>query len=622
MTGEKAASLKKIAFVAMPFRTKPTGLEPGRGPESVNFDDLWERAVKPALLHLGYMPLRADEQTGSVIIKDMLNALVHADLVLADISIANGNVYYEAGIRHAARESGCILINADWARPLFDLKQITQVRYPLASNTPSDADYQTIQSILIDLIPQFVDSTGPVYELVSLVDDPDTATSQLRERSSVLYEFDKALRAARLEASSGEKDALRTMCSVENLQPLPGFALKELIDAVRDNLNWSSLVSIVDSLPEATRNDAHFQEQKALGLSMGGRLSEAVAIFEEIIKRDGKSCVRLGNLGGMYRHLASGKSTRNRTRYMHSAIRAFRDGMSIDLNDYYCSHKLLIMLVLRNRSADEVEAAKVSSLLEAACQRALDIDVQDEWLFPTLLIHAFYKRDNRQARGFADRVLEQSWSNWKLMGLLADLLSLLSIGIDNDLEEILNNSKTDEGVLELLEICQEIQLLLPVTQELLMSRIFPSLDNNENVYRKKGSVDARLAMDGEEIVSITSTGEETCLYAVKGDVVVRNNTNKKELYVVEQEIFPKRYECLTPLSDQYQPYKAVGRSLALQIDHETSTLLGVGTSFFINPAWKSEQYAEEGDYFVSPLPSKNEIYRVGKPEFEATYEKE
>ena len=67
-----------------------------------------ERAIRPALKALHYMPIRADNQTGSVIIKDMLQQLVFADLVLADVSIPNGNVYYETGVRHAAKASGCI----------------------------------------------------------------------------------------------------------------------------------------------------------------------------------------------------------------------------------------------------------------------------------------------------------------------------------------------------------------------------------------------------------------------------------------------------------------------------------------------------------------------------------
>ena len=68
--------LKQVAFVAMPFGVKPTGLAPGRGPAEVDFDQLWDKALFPALAQLDYLPVRADNQVGSVIIKDMLEQLV------------------------------------------------------------------------------------------------------------------------------------------------------------------------------------------------------------------------------------------------------------------------------------------------------------------------------------------------------------------------------------------------------------------------------------------------------------------------------------------------------------------------------------------------------------------
>ena len=112
----------------------------------MDFDALWDKAISKALSTLEYLPIRADNQTGSMIIKDMLEQLVHADLVLADISIPNGNVYYEAGVRHAARERGCILLRADWANPLFDLAQITQLMYPGPPAEPASSRRSTPRS--------------------------------------------------------------------------------------------------------------------------------------------------------------------------------------------------------------------------------------------------------------------------------------------------------------------------------------------------------------------------------------------------------------------------------------------------------------------------------------------
>ena len=36
------------------------------------------------------------------------------------------------GVRQAAKELGCVLVAADWADPVFDLKQLRRLQYPLA----------------------------------------------------------------------------------------------------------------------------------------------------------------------------------------------------------------------------------------------------------------------------------------------------------------------------------------------------------------------------------------------------------------------------------------------------------------------------------------------------------
>ena len=38
-----------------------------------------------------------------------------ADFLLADITYPNFNVYYEIGVRHAARQTGCVTVGADWS---------------------------------------------------------------------------------------------------------------------------------------------------------------------------------------------------------------------------------------------------------------------------------------------------------------------------------------------------------------------------------------------------------------------------------------------------------------------------------------------------------------------------
>ena len=111
---------------------------PDAGPAEIDFNALWDRGYVPVIKELGYEPVRADQDTGALIIGQMLERLYFADLVLADMTIPNGNVYYEVGIRHAAQKTGCVLLAADWSKQLFDVMQMRTVRYPLPEGNITD----------------------------------------------------------------------------------------------------------------------------------------------------------------------------------------------------------------------------------------------------------------------------------------------------------------------------------------------------------------------------------------------------------------------------------------------------------------------------------------------------
>jgi hypothetical protein len=126
---------RPLCFMIMPYGRKATQAEAGHGPTEIDFNALWGCGYVPVIKALGYEPVRADQDTGALIISQMLERLYFADLVLADMTIPNGNVYYEVGIRHAAKETGCALFAADWSRRLFDVAQMRTITYPLAEET-------------------------------------------------------------------------------------------------------------------------------------------------------------------------------------------------------------------------------------------------------------------------------------------------------------------------------------------------------------------------------------------------------------------------------------------------------------------------------------------------------
>src|SRR3972149_6028657 len=94
------------AFVVMPFGSKP-----GPDGQLIDFNRVFEDYIRPSLEAAGLEAFRADqEQRAGDIRTDMFQELLVADLVLADLSIDNPNVWYELGVRHALRARGVLLL--------------------------------------------------------------------------------------------------------------------------------------------------------------------------------------------------------------------------------------------------------------------------------------------------------------------------------------------------------------------------------------------------------------------------------------------------------------------------------------------------------------------------------
>ena len=150
----------------MPYGRKATQADPKRGPAEIDFNALWDRGYVPVIKELGYEPVRADQDTGALIVGEMLERLYFADLVLADMTIPNGNVYYEVGIRHAAQKTGCILLAAEWSKQLFDVVQMRTVPYPLPEGNISDNTAAALQPKIKEGIVSLRDGLSPMHQSI------------------------------------------------------------------------------------------------------------------------------------------------------------------------------------------------------------------------------------------------------------------------------------------------------------------------------------------------------------------------------------------------------------------------------------------------------------------------
>jgi tetratricopeptide (TPR) repeat protein len=417
---------RPICFMVMPYGTKLTQQREGiPAPAAVDFDRLWELAIRPALVALGYDPVRADQDLGALIIHEMIERLAVSDLVVADVSIPNGNVYYEVGIRHAAKQSGCVMISAGWAQPLFDIQQMRQIRYPLPAAQVDDATVARIRELLQTTIPNLAQGASPFYTVLPGYPDQfdATRTSTFRTTLQELSSFQAAVVAARV-APPGERRAraLELRQQYGTSRPIRSVVAMELLYLLRDCTDWQTLLEFVDGLPGEMRALPVVQEQKALAQSNSGDHATAIGALFELIRLNGDSSERRGLLGGRYKRLyqeASDKAIKDG--YLDQAIREYDLGMHLDLNDYYPSSNLPRLYRIRKRRGDEDRARIAAAITLVACQRARSRNSNDEWLKPTLLGAAFDAGDVEAAQDLADDARAEGPAAWQLAATLADL---------------------------------------------------------------------------------------------------------------------------------------------------------------------------------------------------------
>jgi hypothetical protein len=409
--------------MVMPYRTRPTGAQPP-APARVNFDALWEKALVPAIAALGYRPVRADQDLGPLIIKDMLERLYFSDLVLADLTIPNGNVYYEIGIRHAAKNGGCVLIGADWSEPLFDVDQMRQLRYPLPEQEISDETATKIRAVLIESIPKMAGSGSPMYETLDGYPtrvDPRRAQA-MQDFLTDFAGFQEAVGVVRLLPRDEQPAAARAVRDTYAAKRpvVPAVAL-EVMMLLRDYAGWEETIAYIDTLPESLSKLPAVRELRCLAQSNAGDHRAAIAALEQLIKLAGPSSERYGLIGGRYKRLADAAQGADRTRLLDLAINAYKQGMETDLNDYYPSSNLPRLYRRRGRPGDEERARTAASVALVACERAKRLHPDDPWIRPTLLGMAFDAGDASKAEELAEQIALEGVAAWKLDTLLKDL---------------------------------------------------------------------------------------------------------------------------------------------------------------------------------------------------------
>lgn len=119
---------RPTAFVIMPF---------GNG-----FDQIYNQFLREALTQAGFDVTRADDiMNAQNIIKDIVRRISESDLIVADLTDSNPNVYYELGLAHGLNKPVILLIQEIKEIP-FDLRSYRVISYTTHFSDINDARKQ------------------------------------------------------------------------------------------------------------------------------------------------------------------------------------------------------------------------------------------------------------------------------------------------------------------------------------------------------------------------------------------------------------------------------------------------------------------------------------------------
>lgn len=182
---------KKKCFVIMPVATTKSC---STRQWTTIFNEMITQAVVGS--RLGFICERSKPRTGNLI-KDILNELNRADVVIADLTDTNPNVFYELGVRHTLRNR-TILIAQDMKYVPSDLKSYWVIIYKKDLSGLKDFKYR-MKDILREMVRNPEKPDNPVADFlgeknISLLSQERSAN--LKKLTALLGELSYNLNAA------------------------------------------------------------------------------------------------------------------------------------------------------------------------------------------------------------------------------------------------------------------------------------------------------------------------------------------------------------------------------------------------------------------------------------------
>jgi len=360
--------------------------------KNFDLDKTYRNIIKPAAQTAGYTCERADEiQHAGVIDVPMYERLLTADLVIADLSTANVNAFFELGVRYALRPKTTIVMAEKNFEMGFDMGHVVIRKY---EHLGPGIDYEEVERAKAELItacrevPQTGQIDSPVYTFLSDLAAPSrglnvkavAAVAAAAERAR----DDRTREALAQATTQDEKAALERpfaalMKTAREARACGDFrTTRDVLRGVRAVQGDKADPDVVQQLAWATYKSKDPDEKTAL--------LESKAVLRQLDPEGSSDPETLGLWGAIHKRLYDMKDMPRQDRLdgLAAAIFAHEKGFYLK-NDYYNGINFAFLLDCRatelggdDAIADRVQARRVRERVVGICTRLLAEGIKGE----------------------------------------------------------------------------------------------------------------------------------------------------------------------------------------------------------------------------------------------------
>lgn len=418
------SSSRPLCFVLMPFGSKK---DPSGGSD-IDFDDIYERSIRPGIEEADMDPIRADEErTGGIIHKAMFERLLLCDYAVADLTTANANVFYELGVRHATRSASTLPIFAARQSIPFDVNALRALPYQLGEHNRLDSAEATRLRVTLarrlrelrSLAQESSPVDSPLFQLLSGYGAPDIArlkTDVFRDQVRYAAETKRALAAARDARDMGALRAIEDGFG-SDLDGVEAGVLVDLFLSYRALRAWEEMIRLYERLPAALKRAVMLREQLGFALNRAGRSQDAIRALQEVLSERGASSETCGILGRVYKDLWTTALHQGETfqaeGYLDKAIEMYVRGFEADSRDAYPGINALTLLDIKGSEESLARKEELLPVVRFALKQRLKGARPDYWDYATMLELAVLGNDESDVYGHLSNVLVSVRETWE-----------------------------------------------------------------------------------------------------------------------------------------------------------------------------------------------------------------